>query len=63
MHTMARHAGTVVLLESAKPMLSTVKGLALLGSLHTLLGQEDLASLYFGMSVQAARELLPLHLS
>jgi hypothetical protein len=48
-------ASHLALQESERPMLSTVKGLSLLGSLHTVLRDEDLASLYFGMSLTISR--------
>lgn len=54
----AAQAASLVLYECEKPMLSTVRGLALLGSLQTVLAKEDMASLYFGMSLTVARESL-----
>ncbi|WWD22652.1 hypothetical protein CI109_107145 [Kwoniella shandongensis] len=48
--------------ECEKPMLSTVKGLLLLGTLQTIICREDLASLYFGMATSVAQSM-GLHLN
>lgn len=52
---LSAHARRIAAQECERPMLSTVKGLSLLGSLHTILRNEEMASLYFGMSLTMAR--------
>nr|XP_019009014.1 uncharacterized protein I206_06702 [Kwoniella pini CBS 10737]OCF47795.1 hypothetical protein I206_06702 [Kwoniella pini CBS 10737] len=48
-------AASYILQECEKPMMSTIKGLVILGSLQTLLSREDLSSLYLSMALSLAK--------